>query len=269
LAKGAFVPENLVLVEQKETITTLTINRPEKRNSMNPETLLQMADAIQQLREEGRTRVLIIRGAGEAAFSSGFDISRIGPESDRTATGPARNPMGYALGAIADFPFPVIAMIYGYCVGGGLELAVTCDLRFASEDARLGITPAKLGLVYNAEGIRKFINLVGPAQVKELFFTGRLFDAQWAMQKGLIDHILPAAELAGFTHDFAAEIAANAPMSVAGVKLIVSRLLKHQKLEKEDDEEIRRLQARAMLSEDLKEGRRAFLEKRKPNFKGR
>jgi enoyl-CoA hydratase/carnithine racemase len=160
-------------------------------------------------------------------------------------------------------------MIYGYAVGAGLELAVTCDLRLAADSARLGITPAKLGVAYSPTGIQKFLNLVGIAHTKELFYTGRLFDAQRAKEMGLVDYVVPASELAATTYELAQEIAENAPLSVSGAKLTVSKLLSYQVLRPEDEAELRELQARAMRSEDLKEGQRAFMEKRKPKFVGR
>jgi enoyl-CoA hydratase len=177
--------------------------------------------------------------------------------------------MEYGMGSVRDFPYPVIAMIYGYAVGAGLELAVTCDLRLAADTARLGITPAKLGVVYSPAGIQKFLNVVGVPQTKELFYTGRLIDAQRAREIGLVDHVYPEAELATATYELAQEIAGNAPLSVSGVKATVSRLLRYQTLSPEDEAELGRLQAEAYRSEDLKEGQRAFMEKRKPRFIGR
>jgi enoyl-CoA hydratase len=260
--------EELLLVQKEGSICTLTINRPERRNSMNPEILLQLGDTLNSLKEEGAVRAVVIRGAGEESFSSGYDIGRISTGS-REETGPRRNPLEYGMASVLAYPYPVIAMIYGYAVGAGLELAVTCDLRLAADTARLGITPAKLGVVYNYTGILKFMNLVGVAQTKELFYTGRLITAQRAREVGLVDHVLPAQELAKATYDLAREIAENAPLSVSGTKTTISKLLSYQTLRPEDEAELRKLQAQAFLSEDLKEGQRAFMEKRKPKFTGR
>jgi len=262
------VAEDLVLVQREGNVCTLTINRPEKRNSLNPELLLQLGDTLNALRDDGETRAVVIRGTGEKAFSAGYDIGRIGGSSPEPS-GPRRNPMEYGLGSIADFPYPVIAMVYGYAVGGGLELAVTCDLRLAADTARLGITPARLGVVYSAAGIRRFLNVVGVARTKELFYTGRLIDARRASEIGLVDHVYPAEELATATYELAREIAGNAPLTVSGVKTTVSRLLRYQRLSSDDEAEITRLQAEGYRSEDLKEGQKAFMEKRKPRFSGR
>ncbi len=256
----------LLLVQKEGNICTLTINRTERRNSMNPEILLQLGDTLNSLKEEGEVRVVVIRGAGEEAFSSGYDIGRIGNGSGREETAPRRNPLEYGMEAVLAYPYPVIAMIYGYAIGAGLELAVTCDLRLAADTARLGITPAKLGVVYHHPGILKFVNLVGVAQTKELFYTGRLITAQRAEHIGLVDHVLPTQELAKATYDLAREIAENAPLSVSGTKATISKLLNYQTLRPEDEAELRKLQAQAYASDDLKEGQRAFMEKRKPKF---
>lgn len=261
------MPDELILLEKDDGVATLTINRPAKRNSVNPEALLQLGDALTALADDGETRVVVIRGTGEKAFSSGFDIGRIGGDAP-PETGPRRNPLGYGLKSVRDFPYPVIAMIYGFAVGAGLELAATCDLRVAADTARLGITPTKLGLVYNAEGLRKFIDLVGMAQTRELFYTARLVDAARAAEIGLVDHVVPAAELADYTYGLAREIAGNAPMAVRGTKTTINRLLEFSRLSPEADAELRQLQAASMQSDDLKEGQRAFMEKRKPNFSG-
>ncbi len=260
--------EELLLVQKEGNICTLTINRPDKRNSMNPEILLQLGDALNSLKEEGEVRVVVIRGAGEESFSSGYDIGRISTGS-REETDPRRNPLEYGMASVLAYPYPVIAMIYGYAIGAGLELAVTCDLRLAADTARLGITPAKLGVVYHHPGILKFVNLVGVAQTKELFYTGRLVTAQRAQDIGLVDHVLPAQELAKATYDLAREIAENAPLSVSGTKATIAKLLSYQTLRPEDETELRKLQAQAYASDDLKEGQRAFMEKRKPKFTGR
>jgi enoyl-CoA hydratase len=261
------MPDELILLEKDDGVATLTINRPEKRNSVNPEALLQLGDTLMALADDGETRVVVIRGTGEKAFSSGFDIGRIGGDAP-PETGPRRNPLGYGLKNVRDFPCPVIAMIYGYAVGAGLELAATCDLRVAADTARLGITPTKLGLVYNAEGLRKFIDLVGMSQTRELFYTARLVDAARAAEIGLVDHVVPAAELADYTYGLAREIAGNAPLAVRGTKTTINRLLEFSRLSPEADAELRQLQAASMQSDDLKEGQRAFMEKRKPNFSG-
>ncbi|HEY91026.1 MAG TPA: enoyl-CoA hydratase [Dehalococcoidia bacterium] len=258
---------DLILVEKQGNICTLTINRPEKRNSVNPETLLQLGDTLNSLKEDGETRVIIIRGSGESAFSSGYDIGRLGGGTSEPE-GPRRDAFKYCLDSIQDFPYPVIAMIYGYAVGGGLEIAVTCDIRLAADTARLGITPARLGVVYSAAGVNRFLNLVGISHTKELFYTGRIIDAERALDIGLVDHVYPVEELHRAAYELAQEIAHNAPLTIRGIKTTVSKLLKRTAPGPEDEAELARLQAEAYRSDDLKEGQKAFLEKRKPRFTG-
>ena len=187
--------EELLFAQKEEGICTLTINRPEKRNSLNPEILLKLGNTLNSLKEQGEIRVVVIRGAGEQAFSSGYDIGRIPSGGTQETTSRRQNPLEYSMDSILSFPYPIIAMIHGFAVGAGLELAVTCDLRLAADTARLGMTPAKLGVVYSHTGIRKFLDLVGVAPTKELFYTGRLIDAQRAKEIGLVDHVVPAQGL--------------------------------------------------------------------------
>jgi enoyl-CoA hydratase/carnithine racemase len=263
------MPEELLLVHKEGNICTLTINRPEKRNSLNPEILLQLGDTLNSMKEDEGMTVMVIRGAGDQSFSSGYDIGRIPSGRTEQEAGPRSNPLDYGMNSILTYPYPVIAMIHGYAVGAGLELAVTCDLRLAADNARLGITPAKLGVVYSHTGIRKFLNLIGIASTKELFYTGRLITAQRAKEIGLVDYVVPAQELDSTTYGLAREIAENAPLSVSGAKIAISKLLEYQTLSSENEAELRKIQAQAMLSQDLKEGQKAFMEKRKPRFSGK
>ena len=258
---------DLLLVEKRELICTLTINRPEVRNSLSPELLVTMGDTLNALKDDPETRVVVIRGAGEKAFSSGYDIGRIEQRSGQADE--AQGILEYSFGSIAAYPSPVIAMIYGFAVGAGLELVVSCDLRIAADNARFGIPPAKLGVVYSHTGVQKFVEQVGMIATNELFFSGRLVSAQRALQIGLVNQIVPEEQLASVTYDLAREIAGNAPLSVSGAKTTIAKLTKRQPLSEEDLAELRQLRERAMLSEDLAEGQKAFMEKRKPVFKGR
>lgn len=260
--------ENLLLVEKEGPICTISINQPEQRNILNAEILLSLGDSLNTIKEENKTRIVIIRGVGEEAFSAGYDIGRLSTRAnERQKIGV--DPMEYVMNCITSFPYPVIAMIYGYAIGGGMELAATCDLRLCADNARLGMTPAKLGIVYRARGILTFVNLVGISTTKELFYTGRLITAQRAREKGLVDYIFPPGELAKETYKLAQEIAENAPLSLCGVKTTINKLLKYQQLSLEDEAELQKMQFQATSSEDFKEGQRAFMEKRKPKFIGR
>ena len=263
--------EKLLLIEKKERICTITLNRPARRNALSPALLFELGDTLNRLKEEGEIRCLVIRGAGEAAFSSGYDISAIPinmtPEEAEAFR--ARNPLQVGLGAVIDFPYPVIAMINGHAFGAGCELAMCCDIRIATERARLSMPPAKLGVIYHSSGIFRFINIVGLANAKEMFFTGRAYEASRAREMGLVNYVVPADRLSSFTYEMAQEISENAPLSLRGLKIVFNKCLQYQKIDPQDDREIEALRDQAFNSEDLKEGQRAFQEKRKPVFKGR
>ena len=263
--------EKLLLTERQEKVYTIIFNRPERRNALSPLMLFQLAETLRELQEEGEVRCLVIRGAGDKAFSSGYDISDIPTNltPEQAAALKAQSPFQNVITALLDFPYPVIAMINGHAFGVGCDLAMTCDIRIAAEHAQMGIPPAKLGIIYQPDGILRLINIVGLANAKEIFFTGRSYGALKAKEMGLVHHVLPPDQLASFTYEMAQEISANAPLSLKGMKLIFNKCMKYQRLDPEDAREIEALRVQAFNSEDLKEGQRAFKEKRKPVFKGR
>ena len=262
--------DDLVLVEQDGRVATLFLNNPDKRNALSPEMLEQIADNLDNLRHTD-VRCVILRGVGERAFCAGFDINLIGQTGARqnvNADPSVDDPYKRPEEAIINFPYPVIAMIYGFCVGGGLEIAVTCDMRIAADNARLGITPAKLGIVYQHEPMRMFVNLIGPSYTKELFATGRLVEAPRAHTMGLVNNIIPAEQLEEYTYGLAREIAANAPLSVQAAKSIVNRLSDHTPMKSVEISRFQEMRKVGAASKDLIEGRKAFLENRKPEFTG-
>jgi enoyl-CoA hydratase/carnithine racemase len=260
--------DDVVLTERAEDICTITINRPEKRNALNVDVLLRLGDTFNALRDDSDTRVVVLRGAGEKAFSSGVEIGGIATVSPEEAAKKG-NPIDYATESIVSYPCPVIAMIYGAAMGAGCDLAVTCDLRILADTARMGINPVKLGLVYPPAGIRRLINVVGLPQAKELFFTGRFIDAQRAKEIGLVNQVVPVDELLSATYALAREIAENAPLAVRTMKTIFNKLLECQRVSAEDEAEIMALVETVMRSEDAEEGPAAFAQRRKPDFKGR
>jgi len=265
------VETDILLVEKRDYVGTLVLNRPEKRNSLSPDLLVRIHQALEAFVQEDSVRAVVFRGTGDRSFSSGFDIASIPTDIPREIREKLRrqNPLELAIQSVVDFPYPTIAMLNGYAFGAGCELAICCDLRVAADDIRMGMPPAKLGVVYPLEGLMRFVQVLGFPKTKELFFTGRYYPAARAKEMGLVDYILPRQELEGFTYEMAGEIAGNAPLSVKGTKRILNMLSETITLSDQDLHEAKGIVAHAFNSEDLKEGQTAFLQKRKPVFTGR
>jgi enoyl-CoA hydratase/carnithine racemase len=259
-----------LLTEENDAILTLTLNRPDKRNALTPEMLVQLYHALQRHASEDRIRVVILRGAGDKAFSSGYDIHAIptgmSPEVQKLLQN--KSPFELAVESIVDFPYPVIAMLNGFAFGGACDLAVACDMRIAAEHVQMGMVPARLGMVYFPEGLQRFVRTIGLSHTKEMFFTARRYKTDRLKEMGLVDHVLPRDELTGFTHALAQEIAANAPLSLKGIKRILNLLSASDRLDAQQQAEAKQLVQESLESADLKEGQAAFLEKRRPLFKG-
>jgi enoyl-CoA hydratase/carnithine racemase len=227
-----------------------------------------LGDIVRDYEQDPAIRVIVLKGAGDKAFVSGADISefeekRSSPETTRIynqASGKATETLTHA-------GKPTIAMIRGYCIGGGVSVALSCDLRIAAEGSMFGVPAARLGLGYEAKGVRKLMDLVGPAFAKEIFYTARQFTAAEALAMGLINRMLPDAQLEAYVRDCALSIAANAPLTVGSIKTIVGELAKDESVR--DMALCKQVVDRCFDSADYVEGRNAFMEKRKPVFKGR
>lgn len=256
--------QDVLLVRNENGICTLTINLPQKRNILTPETFTKISESLRSVSEDNNSRAVILRGAGQKAFSAGYDISRLTSVEDADN----EDPLEDVIIAIENCSIPVIAMIYGYCIAAGCGLATACDLRLAADNAQLGITAARLGVIYPPSATLCLINLVGIAAAKEMLYTGRMIDAVKAREIGLVDQVVPQKFLAKATYDLAREIANNSPLSVRGSKRIISRFINYRSPNPEVREEFLSLQKRAAASHDLNEGSRAFIEKRKPEFRG-
>jgi enoyl-CoA hydratase/carnithine racemase len=259
----------LVCDHPAEAVARLTLSNPERRNALDHDVLDGLAEALPALDRGIEVRCVIITGAG-TTFSAGYDIADIPEESfTRDAEALVAHPFHAAMEAVSAHPYPVVAAINGPCLGGGLELAVRCDLRLAAEGARLGMPPAKLGLIYGHTGLARFIDAVGVARTKELFLTGRNLSARRAEEIGLVNEVVPDAEISSAAVELASEIAANAPLAARGNKRAIETLAAFPRLTPEQEEELVELRRWCFASEDFREGIRAFAEKRKPRWKGR
>ena len=257
------------LIARKDgAIGWVIFNNPEKRNAMSLEMSEATAATMESYAKDPEVRVVILRGQGDKAFISGADISQFKERRSNAEQVKAAEAISERTNkAIRECPKPVIAMIRGYCMGGGLGTAVVCDLRIASDDSRFGVPAAKLGVGYRFSGIRRLSELVGPSFTAEIFYTGRQFSAQEALQMGLINRMLPAAELEKYVLDYAATLAGNAPLTIAAVKRSLIELRKDPA--DRDLDLCQRMVDACFASEDYVEGRNAFMEKRKPVFKGK
>jgi enoyl-CoA hydratase/carnithine racemase len=252
-----------------EAVARLTLNRPDSRNALDHELLDGIAAAMPTLDREIEVRCVLITGAGKA-FSAGYDIAAIPAESfERDAEALVAHPFHAALEAVAGHPWPVIAAINGHALGGGLELTLACDLRICARGAKLGMPPAKLGLIYGHTGLQRFIDAIGVPRTKELFLTGRNLEAERAEAIGLVNWVTDDAELEGAAVELAAEVAANAPLSMKGNKHAIDTLNSYSRLTEEQERELIELRESCFRSEDFREGIAAFGEKRKPDWKGR
>jgi len=254
-----------LLIERRERVAIITINRPEKRNALNIQTRAEGAAALEELRDDESIRVVIFTGAGDKAFIAGADIAEF---AGRTAVTQRDVMTGRSLfTAIDTFPKPVIAMVNGYCLGGGCELALACDLRVASERASFGQPEINLGIIPGGGGTQRLTHLVGEGKAMELILTGEIINAQTAYSYGLVNLVVPAEELEAKTLEIANRIAEKSPIALRMAKEAVktaSRSTLDEGLRREID-----LFALCFSSADKDEGVTAFLEKRKPDFKGR
>jgi len=256
-----------MLADVDEGIGWVTFNNPERRNAISLEMWEGLASILESFQHDDDVRVVVMKGAGDKAFVSGADISEF--DSKR---GNAEQKKEYGQVAaeanrwLAKLDKPLIAMIRGYCIGGGLATALSADMRIVSDDAKFGIPAAKLGLGYEYAGLKALVNLVGPASAKDIMFTARFLDANEALRIGLVNHVVTPAALEPTVKDYAATIAGNAPMTVKAAKAAINEAVKDP--DKRDPGRIEDMVNACFDSEDYREGRRAFMEKRKPDFRG-
>ena len=260
--------QQTVLIRRETPLGWLVLNRPQVRNALNLETWQGIADGMAALEDDPDIRVILMRGVGDEAFISGADISEFkNRRANAEAAKSYREAPGRAIAALVNSSKPVIAMISGVCVGGGVMVALSCDIRIAAQGTRFGIPAARLGLAYPLDGIEALTQTVGPANAREILLSARLFDASEALAMGLIHKLVGASELETFVRQYAEQMARNAPLTMAAAKAGIRETIKDpgQRNHKLLDEMI----ARCFNSEDYREGVRAFSEKRHPKFAGR
>jgi enoyl-CoA hydratase/carnithine racemase len=256
----------LLLDRPADGVLRLTISNPAKRNALDHAILDAIAVA---LRESDDARAVLLTGA-DGMFSSGYDIADIpddvfAQEAERLVA----HPFAAALAALEDCEIPTVAALPGHTIGGGLELAVACDLRVAADGIFLGMPPAKLGLVYSHTGLRRFLEAIGAPRTRELFLTARNIDARTALSWGLVNEVVGAADLEGAALDLAEDLVANAPLSLRGTKRVIRELLAAEgRLDSEVERELVELREASFRSDDLREGVRAFGQKRPARWTG-
>lgn len=259
---------DILLCQRRNRIGIVTFNRPEHRNALSPALLLRLHETLEAWAREGEVRAVVVTGSGEKAFSSGYDITAIPTDLAPEQLEKLRdaNPLELGVSSVKNFPYPVIAMLNGYCFGGALHLALSCDLRIGVDDVTIGMPAARLGLVYPPDGIAQFVHVLGIARAREVFFTARSYHGREAQAIGLVDRLVPRGELETATFGLAEEIAGNAPLALRGTKQVLNRIEAAAPLSAEVRREAEALMATALGSEDAKEAQRAFLEKRRPRF---
>jgi enoyl-CoA hydratase len=242
-------------------------NNPERHNAVSLEMWQACVEILNGFARDPEIRVVVLTGAGGKAFVSGADISKFAEERSSEAAVRAYNhavELGYS--TVHEFPKPTIAMIRGYCIGGGMGLASCCDLRICSDNSRFAVPAAKLGLGYAYPGVKRLMDIVGPSFTKEIFFTARQFDAAEAREMGLVNRVVEPEKLEDYVRDYAQTISGNAPLTVDSIKFIVGEALKDES--KRDMHGCADVVAKCFASKDYEEGRKAFMEKRKPVFQG-
>jgi enoyl-CoA hydratase/carnithine racemase len=259
----------LLIDEPAGNVVRLTISNPAKRNALDHPILDAITATLGELGSaESTTRCVVVTGA-HGMFSAGYDIGEIPDEQfEERAERLVAHPFTEAIDALEAFPYPTLAVLSGHAIGGGLELALACDLRVAREGVMLGMPPAKLGLVYSHTGLRRFIEAIGAARTRELFLLGNYIDASTALAWGLVNRVAPAGELDAVAGALAVELAGNAPLAQAGNKRVIGALLDAEgELAEEVEEELIELRRASFSSQDMREGMRAFADKRPAHWR--
>jgi enoyl-CoA hydratase len=257
-----------ILQSVTDGVGVITFNNPAKRNAMSLDMWEGLGSALIGLRDNDDVRVVIMVGSGDKAFVSGADISQFEKVRHNAAASEEYSKKSEAQRALlANYPKPIIACIRGFCLGGGMQVAMAADIRIASDNSQFGIPAAKLGIAYGYDGLRHLVSLVGPSWARLIMYTGMKIDSAEALRIGLVDRVSPDAELWGATMEIARTISGNAPLAIKAAKITIAQVIKDP--DKRDMKAIKQVGTDCMDSQDFREGRRAFMEKRKPKFTGK
>ena len=256
-----------IVTKKEGRVGYLIFNNPERHNAVSLEMWETVARVLKEFEQDKEIGVVVLTGAGGKAFVSGADISKFEDErATLEAVARYNDAVEKIYSSVHAFPRPTVAMIRGYCIGGGLGLAVSCDIRIAADHSRFSLPAAKLGLGYGFPGVKRLVDVVGPSFAKEIFFTARQFDVEEARAMHLVNRVVPDADIESYVKEYAETIAGNAPLTVNSVKFIVGEVLKDES--KRDLARCEALVKQCFASKDYAEGRKAFMEKRKPVFVG-
>jgi enoyl-CoA hydratase/carnithine racemase len=264
MAQGGSSGGGRIIAERRGAVGSITIDNPDRHNAISNPMWTAITEAALAFGADPEVRVVTIEGSGRKAFASGADISRF-----ESAEGPVTRGGGAfttACATVHGLAKPTVAVIRGWCLGGGMALAISCDLRLANEAARFGIPAAKLSIGYPVDGLRRIVELVGLSTAKEIMFTARQYTAAEALRLGMVNHVLADDALDAFAADYIAAIAGGAPLTQLGAKLALAELARDES--RRDLSAAEAVIARCATSRDHAEGTRAFLEKRKPVFTG-
>src|ERR1700743_713694 len=257
-----------ILKSITDGVGVVTFNNPEKRNAMSLDMWEGLGAALTELRDDDTVRVVVLVGAGDKAFVSGADISQFEKTRHNAAASEEYSKRSEAQRAlVGNYPKPTIACIRGFCLGGGMQVAMLTDIRIAAEDSQFGIPAAKLGIAYGYDGLRNLVSLVGPSWARLIMYTGMRISSAEALRIGLVDRVLPNGELWDATMEIARTISGNAPLAIKAAKITIAQVLEDP--DKRDMAAIKQIGLECMDSEDFSEGRQAFMEKRQPRFQGR
>jgi enoyl-CoA hydratase len=257
-----------ILKSISDGVGVVTFNNPEKRNAMSLDMWEGLGQALTELRDDDTVRVVVLVGAGDKAFVSGADISQFEKVRHNAAASEEYAKKSDAQRALlANYPKPTISCIRGFCLGGGMQVAMLTDIRIAAEDSQFGIPAAKLGIAYGYDGLRNLVSLVGPSWARLIMYTGMRIASAEALRIGLVERVVPTNELWGATMEIATTISGNAPLAIKAAKITIAQVLKDPT--DRDMKAIKQIGTDCMDSEDFREGRQAFMEKRKPQFKGK